>query len=137
MIMDYKEIEILREQLREKDRQIERFQHIIENLTKREYEEEETKEEPEPHVPTFWEKHPKVAYAVFWTCPNCCHCDFLFPSLVEVTLVRFWKFGRNDIYVFDASGLCIRFSLLDADDTSRKEVHEVIPNNSFLSYVFV
>lgn len=44
MIMDYKEIEILREQLREKDRQIERFQHIIENLTKREYEEEETKE---------------------------------------------------------------------------------------------
>lgn len=65
MIMDNKEIEILREQLREKDRQIERLQHIIENLTKREDEEEETEEEPEPHVPTFWEKHPKVAYAVF------------------------------------------------------------------------
>ena len=63
MIMDNKEIEILREQLRVKDEQIERLQVIIENLTRGE--EEEDEEEPKPHVPTFWERHPRLSYAVF------------------------------------------------------------------------
>ena len=36
-----KEIDVLIEQLREKDCQIERLQHIIENLTKKEDEEDE------------------------------------------------------------------------------------------------
>lgn len=105
MIMDYKEIEILREQLREKDSQIERFQHIIENLTKREYEEEETKEEPEPHVPTFWEKHPKVAYAVFGLVLIAAIAIFFFPV--------WWKslwfaFGNSAgmIYTFSTLAAC-------------------------------
>lgn len=50
-----KEIDVFIEQLREKDCQIERLQHIIENLTKKEDEEDEVEERPEQHVPTFWE----------------------------------------------------------------------------------
>lgn len=60
-----KEIDVFIEQLREKDCQIERLQHIIENLTKKEDEEDEVEERPEQHVPTFWEKHPRISYVAF------------------------------------------------------------------------
>lgn len=103
MIMDNKEIEILREQLRVKDEQIERLQVIIENLTRGE--EEEDEKEPKPHVPTFWEKHPKVAYAVFGLVLIAAIAIFFFPV--------WWKslwgaFGNSAgmIYTFSTLAAC-------------------------------
>ena len=101
MIMDNKEIEILREQLRVKDEQIERLQVIIENLTRGE--EEEDEEEPEPHVPTFWERHPRSAYAVFGLVMIAAIAIFLFPFLWKSLWIGFGN-SAGLIYTFSSVG---------------------------------
>ena len=97
------EIELLREQLREKDCQIERLQHIIENLTQGEGNEEDAEEEPEPHVPTFWERHPRFSYVIFGLVFVCAIAVCFFPI--------WWKslwtgFGNSAglIYTFSSVG---------------------------------
>lgn len=97
------EVEILREQLRVKDEQIERLQHIIENLTQGEGNEEDAEEEPEPHVPTFWERHPRFSYAIF---------GLVFVGAIAVCLFPIWwkslwiGFGNSAglIYTFSSVG---------------------------------
>lgn len=98
------EIDILREQLREKDRQIERLQHIIENLTQGEENEEDVKKEPEPHVPTFWEKHPRLTYAIF---------GLVFVGTVAVCLFPIW-WKSLWISFGNAAGLIYTFSSVGA-----------------------
>ena len=79
------EIDILREQLRKKDEQIEQLQHIINNLT--EEEDPSLKEELEPYVLTFWERHITLSYAVLFIVAvigiTVISSPFLFPSLWE------------------------------------------------------
>ena len=97
------EIDILREQLREKDRQIERLQHIIENLTKEKDEEEVDDEETEPHVPTFWERHPKVSYFIFGLVLIAAIAIFIFPFWWKSLWIGFGN-SAGLIYTFSSVG---------------------------------
>lgn len=104
-----KEIDVLIEQLREKDCQIERLQHIIENLTQGEENEEDAEEEPEPHVPTFWERHPKVSYAVFGLVMIAAIAIFLFPFWWKSLWISFGN-SAGLTYTFSSVGaLAIAF----------------------------
>ena len=95
------EIDLLKEQLRVKDKQIERLQGIIENLTKEE--EPKPEKDPEPHIPNFWERHVKLSYAAFWT---------LVVVGIAVTISPWWCKSLWEL-TGNSFGLLYMFILMD------------------------
>lgn len=95
------EIYLLKEQLRVKDKQIERLQGIIENLTKEE--EPKPEKDPEPHIPNFWERHVKLSYAAFWT---------LVVVGIAVTISPWWCKSLWEL-TGNSFGLLYMFILMD------------------------
>lgn len=104
MIMD-KEIEILQEQLRVKDAQIERLQTIIENLTNDVKEDgNDGAPEPQPYVPTFWERHPRFSYSVFVLIVISALAVLFSPLWWESLWIRI-EGGVGPVFTFSAIGL--------------------------------
>lgn len=91
-------ITILQEQLREKDKQIERLQAIIDNLTKDD-EEEPDEETPKPHVPKFWERHVKLSYVMLAGSIILVVLVFISPFLVP-SLFKLLGSSKQMIYIY-------------------------------------
>lgn len=67
--MDEYVIETLQKQLREKDKQIAKLMHIIDNLTQEDEDNDDDIEvmSTEPKRIGFWERHMSLSYVVFFT----------------------------------------------------------------------